>query len=142
MGVLDIFRRKDKTSNESNTLFGQTQLGNNVVYQGTGGRQTVSTQLLYVTTASNTVAGRTVDMSVLSRNSTVMACTGAKARALAQLPKRVICTMPDGTTQAEYLPQKYRVRGPNARYCLICSQVVDDQDDAEREEPLKAHDRD
>ena len=49
MGVLDIFRRKDKTSNESNTLFGQTQLGNNVVYQGTGGRQTVSTQLLYVT---------------------------------------------------------------------------------------------
>ena len=97
MGVLDIFRRKDKTSNESNTLFGQTQLGNNVVYQGTGGRQTVSTQLLYVTTASNTVAGRTVDMSVLSRNSTVMACTGAKARALAQLPKRVICTMPDGT---------------------------------------------
>lgn len=97
MGVLDIFKRKDKTTKESNTLFGQTQLGNNVVYQGTGGRQTVSQQLLYVTTASTTVAGRTVDMSMLSRNSTVMACTGAKARALAQLPKRVICTLPDGT---------------------------------------------
>ena len=90
MGILDIFNRKKPVQKESNTLFGQTQLGNNVVYQGMAGRQTVSQQLLYVTTASTTSAGRPVDMTVLSRNSTVMACVGAKARSLAQLPIRVM----------------------------------------------------
>lgn len=97
MGILDIFSKKNKVENESNTLFGQTQLGNNVIYQGQKGRQTVSTQLLYVTTSSATVAGRAVDMSVLSRNSTVQACLGVKARALAQLPKCVIYRLDDGT---------------------------------------------
>lgn len=101
MGILDVFsKKKDKNelvSNESNTLFGQTQLGNNVVYQGQGGRQTVSQQLLYVTTSSTTAAGRTVDMSLLSRNSTVMACVGVKARTLAQLPKCVMYKNDDGT---------------------------------------------
>lgn len=97
MGILDIFSKKQGVNNESNTLFGQTQLGNNVVYQGDGGRQTVSQQLLYVTTSSVTTAGRTVDMSTLSRNSTVMACVGAKARALAQLPIKVMYQLDDGT---------------------------------------------
>ena len=97
MGILDIFSKKQGVNNESNTLFGQTQLGNNVVYQGDKGRQTVSQQLLYVTTSSVTTAGRTVDMSTLSRNSTVMACVGVKARALAQLPKRVMFKLDDGT---------------------------------------------
>ena len=90
MGILDIFRGNKTLKKESNTLFGQTQLGNNVLYQGAAGRQTVSQQLLYVTTGSTTSAGRPVDMTVLSRNSTVMACVGAKARSLAQLPVRVM----------------------------------------------------
>ena len=94
MGLLDIFKKKSK---ESNTLFGQTQLGNNVIYQGQSGKQTVSQQLLYVTTASSTSAGRIVDMSVLSRNSTVMACVGSKARAIAQLPIKVMYRQDDGT---------------------------------------------
>jgi HK97 family phage portal protein len=97
MGILDIFSKKQSVNNESNTLFGQTQLGNNVVYQGDGGRQTVSQQLLYVTTSSVTTAGRTVDMSTLSRNSTVMACVSTKARALAQLPIKVMYQLDDGT---------------------------------------------
>lgn len=97
MGILDIFSKKQDIKSESNTLFGQTQLGNNVVYQGDKGRQTVSQQLLYVTTSSVTTAGRTVDMSTLSRNSTVMACVGVKARALAQLPKRIMYKLDDGT---------------------------------------------
>lgn len=97
MGILDIFKSKKVDSAESNTLFGQTQLGNNVVYQGQGGKQTVSQQLLYVTTSSTTAAGRTVDMSVLSRNSTIMSCVGVKARALAQLPIRVMYKTDDGT---------------------------------------------
>ena len=97
MGILDIFSKKKAVQKESNTLFGQTQLGNNVIYQGAAGRQTVSQQLLYVTTGSTTAAGRTVDMSVLSRNSTVMACVGVKARALAQLPVRVMYKADDGT---------------------------------------------
>lgn len=97
MGILDIFSKKQSVNNESNTLFGQTQLGNNVVYQGDGGRQTVSQQLLYVTTSSVTSAGRTVDMSTLSRNSTVMACVGVKARALGQLPIKVMYQLDDGT---------------------------------------------
>lgn len=97
MGMLDIFRGKKTVQNESNTVFGQTQLGNNVIYQGQGGKQTVGMQLLYVTTSSTTTAGRTVDISLLTRNSTVMACVGIKARALAQLPKAVYARLPDGT---------------------------------------------
>lgn len=97
MGILDIFKGKKVDSTESNTLFGQTQLGNNVIYQGVGGKQTVSQQLLYVTTSSATAAGRTVDMSVLSRNSTIMSCVGVKARALAQLPIRIMYKADDGT---------------------------------------------
>jgi HK97 family phage portal protein len=97
MGILDIFRGKKSLQKESNTLFGQTQLGNNVLYQGPQGRQTVSQQLLYVTTGSTTQAGRPVDMTVLSRNSTVISCVNAKARALAQLPKEVMYKSDDGT---------------------------------------------
>lgn len=97
MAILDIFRGKKSAVKESNTLFGQTQLGNNVIYQGAGGKQTVSQQLLYVTTSSVTAAGRTVDMSVLVRNSTVMSCIGVKARALAQLPIRVMYKADDGS---------------------------------------------
>ncbi len=97
MGILDIFRGKKSLRKESNTLFGQTQLGNNVLYQGPQGRQTVSQQLLYVTTGSTTSAGRPVDMTVLSRNSTVISCVNAKARALAQLPKEVMYKADDGT---------------------------------------------
>jgi HK97 family phage portal protein len=97
MGILDIFSKKKTVQQESNTLFGQTQLGNNVIYQGAAGRQTVSQQLLYVTTGSTTASGRVVDMSVLSRNSTVMACVGVKARALAQLPVKIMYKADDGT---------------------------------------------
>jgi HK97 family phage portal protein len=96
MGMLDIFKGKKQIQQESNTLFGQTQLGNNVIYQGATGRQTVSQQLLYVTTGSTTSAGRPIDMSVLSRNSTVMACVGAKARTLAQLPIKVMYKSENG----------------------------------------------
>lgn len=94
MGILDVFKGKKVT--ESNSLFGQTALGNNIVYQGSNQKPTVNTQILYVTTSSATNAGRPVDMSMLTRNSTVMACVGTKARALAQLPIRVMCEMDDG----------------------------------------------
>lgn len=97
MGIFDVFKSKKKAQKEANTLFGQTQLGNNVIYQGAGGRQTVSQQLLYVTTSSTTTAGRVVDMSVLTRNSTVMAAVGVKARALAQLPISIMSKQDDGT---------------------------------------------
>lgn len=39
----------------------------------------------------------------------------------------------NGMTQREPMPQRFRVRGVNARYCTGCEQVVDAQDDAERE---------
>jgi len=101
VGILDIFSKKPKDNkpqlSESNTLFGQTQLGNNVLYQGEGGKGTVSQQLLYVTTGSSTSAGRPVDMSVLSRNSTVMACVATKARAIAQLPIQIVYKEDNGT---------------------------------------------
>jgi HK97 family phage portal protein len=97
MGILDVFKRKDVKADEANTLFGQTALGNNILYQAAQKSQTVSSQILYVTTASTTQAGRPVDMSVLTRNSTVMACIGAKARALSQLPIRVMAEADDGT---------------------------------------------
>ena len=95
MGILDVFRRK--RVEESNSLFGQTALGNNVVYQGGNTRPSSSTQILYVTTSSVNEAGRVVDMSVLSRNSTIMSCIGVKARSLSQLPIRVMSRLDDGT---------------------------------------------
>jgi len=88
MGALDIFKRKSTVSKEANTLFGQTALGNNVL-RNSGSPQAYQ-QMLYVTTSSATQAGRTVDMSVLSRNSTIMSCVGVKARALSQLPIEVM----------------------------------------------------
>lgn len=96
MGILDIFKSKKLVQKESNTVLGQTQLGNQVIY-GVSQQGKTAQQLLYVTTSSQTVAGRQVDLSMLTRNSTIMACVGVKARALAQLPKRVMLKMDDGT---------------------------------------------
>lgn len=89
-GIPDIFKRKAAKQDESNTLYGQTALGNNVVYQGDNKRPTVNTQILYVTTSTTTDAGRPVDTSLLSRNSTVMSCVATKARAISQLPIRIM----------------------------------------------------
>jgi HK97 family phage portal protein len=97
MAILDIFKRKQAPTNESNTLFGQTALGNNIVYQAGKTHPTVNTQILYVTTSSTNNAGRPVDMSLLTRNSTVLACVAAKARAISQLPIRVMAELDDGT---------------------------------------------
>lgn len=97
MGILDIFKRKNGQQNEANTLFGQTALGNNVVYQGDNRRPTVNTQILYVTTSAVNDAGRVVDISTLQANSTVLACIAAKARSISQLPIRVMCELDDGT---------------------------------------------
>jgi HK97 family phage portal protein len=97
MAILDIFKRKQVSSNESNALFGQTALGNNVLRNVGSKPSSASYQLLYVTTGSSTTAGRPVDMTMLSQNSTVMACVGAKARALAQLPIKVMAYNEDGT---------------------------------------------
>jgi HK97 family phage portal protein len=92
MALLDIFKRKSRgpSANEANTLFGQTALGNNIIYQGSDSRPNVSTQILYVTTSSTTNAGRPVDVSMLTRNSTVMSCVATKARALSQLPIKIM----------------------------------------------------
>ena len=96
MGALNIHDGKKYTDEkiskqiqqESNTLFGQTALGNNIL-RNVGSGQAFQ-QLLYVTTGSSTEAGRPVDMSMLARNSTVMACASVKARALAQLPIKIM----------------------------------------------------
>lgn len=96
MAIFDIFKRNDKKSVESNSLFGQTALGNNIVYQGNGQNPNVNTQILYVTTGATNNAGRPVDMSLMARNSTIIACVATKARALSQLPIRVVCQTEDG----------------------------------------------
>jgi len=96
MAIFDIFKR-NKDQNESNVLFGQSALGNNIVYQGSNKNPNVNTQILYVTTGSTNQAGRPVDMSLLTRNSTIMACVAAKARALSQLPIRVVSQADDGS---------------------------------------------
>lgn len=97
MGILDVFKGKKAQQNEANTLFGQTALGNNIVYQGDNKRPTVNTQILYVTTSAVNDAGRVVDISTLQRNSTVLSCIGTKARAIAQLPIKVMYETEDGT---------------------------------------------
>ena len=95
MAIFDIFKRKN--TKESNTLFGQTQLGNQIVRQTPKTQQGSNFQLLYVTTSSTTNAGRIVDMSVLSRNSTIMSCVGVIARALAQCSVSIMYKLDDGT---------------------------------------------
>ena len=96
MKILDLFSKKTVANNESNTLFGQTALGNNII-RGAGKNNLASNQLLYVTTSAVSESGRIVDMSVLSRNSTVMSCVGVKARALAQLPIKIMAYSEDGS---------------------------------------------
>lgn len=95
MGILDIFKSKKSLQNEANTVLGQLQLGNQVLINANQKGPT-SNQLLYVTTSSTTVAGRQVDMSGLTRNSTVMSCIGVKARALAQLPINIMYKQDNG----------------------------------------------
>jgi HK97 family phage portal protein len=97
MAILDIFKRKpNQNAQESNTLFGQTALGNNILRNVSGQQQQANNQLLYVTTSSVNTAGRVLDMSTLSRNSTVMACVNAKARSLAQLPIKIMAYSDNG----------------------------------------------
>ena len=108
MAIFDMF--KSKTTNESNTLFGQTALGNNVIRNAGSPTQSVSNQLLYVTTSSSSEAGRVVDMSVLSRNSTIMSCVGVKARALAQLPIKIMSNTDDGSLVDAVLSDRVTAR--------------------------------
>jgi HK97 family phage portal protein len=111
MAILDIFKRKSSANaSESNTLFGQTALGNNVIRNAGAKQYASSSQLLYVTTSSANEAGRLVDMSVLSRNSTIMSCVGVKARALAQLPIKIMATTDDGSLVDACLSNKVSAR--------------------------------
>lgn len=96
MALLDIFRSKKPVQNESNTVLGQLQLGNQVIY-GSANKGQTAQQLLYVTTSSATTAGRTVDISGLTRNSTVMGCVNLKARTLAQCRISVMVKQEDGS---------------------------------------------
>jgi HK97 family phage portal protein len=96
MGILDIFRGKKEVSNEANTVLGQLQLGNQVIYaQNT--KPPTGNQLLYVTTSSTTVAGRVVYISGLNSKSKNMSCVGVKARSLAQCSLRIVSKGEDGT---------------------------------------------
>ena len=121
-GIPEIFQRKAAKQDEANTLFGQTALGNNILYQGNDKRGTVNTQILYVTTSSTTTAGRPVDISLLSRNSTVMACVGAKARAISQLPIKIMCKTEDGkyvnAVEDESVSARNKARAKSALYLL------------------------
>lgn len=94
MGILDRFTKKRQQNVESNALFGQTLLGNNVL-RNVGQGQSFQ-QMLYVTTSGSTTAGRVIDIGTLSRNSTVMSCVNVKARALAQLPIRIMAKSDSG----------------------------------------------
>jgi len=95
MAIWDIFKGKRETQKESNVVLGQLQLGNQVIIGRN--KDQPSQQLLYVTTASNTTAGRVVDMSALTRNATIMSCVGIKARSISQCGIRVMAQMPDGS---------------------------------------------
>jgi HK97 family phage portal protein len=95
MNIRDFFGGKKGAQNESNVVLGQMQLGNQVVIGGN--KNQPAQQLLYVTTSSTTTAGRTLDISGLTRNSTVMGCVGVKARALSQCSISIMSKNDDGT---------------------------------------------
>lgn len=113
MAFLDIFKSKKTTQKENNSLFGQTQLGNQIVRQQQDGQTGANFQLLYVTTSSTTNAGRIVDMSVLSKNSTIMSCVGVKARALSQCSISVVYKTEDGTFEDALKSDKAGTRDKN-----------------------------
>lgn len=99
MGLLNWLSTKktQKTQKESNAVFGMTQLGNLALLSnqvGKGGWK--SNQAVYVTTSAVTDAGRVIDISTLTRNSTVMSCVNFKARTLAQLPIQIYFKTADG----------------------------------------------
>jgi HK97 family phage portal protein len=96
MAIFDIFKGKKATSKEANTVLGQMQLGNQVIYSKNQ-KQPTASQLLYVTTSSTTTAGRVIDVSALTRNSTVMSCVNVKARTLAQCGISIMSKTDDGT---------------------------------------------
>ena len=86
------------TQDENNSLFGQTQLGNDVLRIGSA-KQTggfASAQTLYVTTSGQSQSGITINTQFLSQNSTVLSCMMKKAQAIAQLPVNVMYQLPDG----------------------------------------------
>ena len=95
MAIFDIFKRNRDSKNESNVVLGQLQLGNQVIIGRN--KDQPSQQLLYVTTASNTTAGRVVDMSALTRNATIMSCVGIKARSISQCGIKVMAQLADGS---------------------------------------------
>ena len=95
MAIFDIFKGK-KTTKEANTVLGQMQLGNQVIYSKNQ-KQPTASQLLYVTTSSTTTAGRVIDISGLTRNSTVMSCVNVKARTLAQCGISIMTKNEEGT---------------------------------------------
>ena len=95
MAIFDIFKRNRDAKNESNVVLGQLQLGNQVIIGRN--KDQPSQQLLYVTTASNTTAGRVVDMSALTRNATIMSCVGIKARSISQCGIKVMAQLADGS---------------------------------------------
>lgn len=88
-------------------------LGNQIVRQNQNGQQGSAFQLLYVTTSSTTNAGRIVDMSVMSRNSTIMSCVGVKARALAQCSIDVMYKLDDGTFESAMKSETIGARDKN-----------------------------
>ena len=94
MAILDAFRKK--TVKESNSVFGQQALANQLLI-AQGAKGPLSSQITYVTTGSSTNAGRPVDVSMLTRNSTVMACVSLKSRALSQLPIKIMARDETGT---------------------------------------------
>jgi len=96
MAIFDIFKGKKATAKEANTVLGQMQLGNQVIYSKNQ-KQPTASQLLYVTTSSTTTAGRVIDISGLTRNSTVMSCVNVKARTLAQCGISIMTKAEDGT---------------------------------------------
>ena len=74
---------------ESNSLFGSTLLGHNVLRNSNG---QVSQQILYATLSTSTIAGRNVDVNSLTRNSTFNSVVSIISRSIAQLPFKIVHT--------------------------------------------------
>ena len=94
-----ILTKLAKMFTESNSVLGQTQLGNDILRSpgsSPNSFNTFSIQQLYPTISAVNDAGRAIDVTYVTRNSTVMSCVELKARSLAQLPLRVMCEDAEG----------------------------------------------
>ena len=112
-----------KDAQFSNSVLGGQHLGNLILQIPRG--ESSNYQQSYITTSATTDVGRTVDVSLATRNATVMSCVQFKARTLSQLPIKVMFLddsdrLVDATAKGGKISDDYAKRARAIKRLLCC----------------------